>query len=96
MDDVVAHKLEFGMLQQFPDVHLSAGEKVVKTKHFMSLREQPLAEVRSQKSRTAGYEYSHFSPLMDQGNRVAVIWTKGTATAPAFLQEQGAAVCYES
>jgi hypothetical protein len=38
------------------DVVLASGEKIVKTEDFLSLGDQPVAEVRSEKTGAAGDE----------------------------------------
>jgi len=60
--DIVAHQLETWVLAQRDDVAAGAGEKVVDAQHLVAVGQQPLTEMRAQKSGAAGYEYSviHF------------------------------------
>src|SRR6185437_1791068 len=51
--DVMAQQLEGGIGQQVLDVVPGAGEEVVDTQHVAPLRQQPLAQVRSEESGTA-------------------------------------------
>ena len=56
--NVVTHQLEMRIVQQAQDVVLVAGEKVVDAKDVVSGRQQPFAEMRTQKTRSAGYHHS--------------------------------------
>ena len=40
--------------QKVPDIFHSAGNQVVEADHVVTFRQQPVAEVRTQKARTAG------------------------------------------
>ena len=54
MGDVVAHRLEMRVGQQVRDVVLAAGEIIVDAEHVVALGEQPLAQMRAEKTGAAG------------------------------------------
>ena len=52
----MANDLKPGMPDQVSDVFATAGEETVQTNDLVPLLDQPIAEVASQKSGSAGYE----------------------------------------
>jgi hypothetical protein len=54
----VAHQLETPVVEQMLDIAPCAGEEIVHAKHFRSVFQQTVAEVRTKKSRTSGHQYS--------------------------------------
>jgi hypothetical protein len=54
----VAHQLETPVVQQMLDVAPRTGEEIVHAKHFRPVFQQAVAEVRTEKSRTSGHQYS--------------------------------------
>src|SRR5262249_45187350 len=50
-------RLEIGGAQQMRDVVLAAGEIIVDTQHVVALRQQALAQMRTQEAGAAGHEY---------------------------------------
>src|SRR5690606_23181377 len=67
--DVVANELEIRVIQQVHDVRLVAREEVVGTQHLVSGLQQPVAQVASEESGTAGDQYtlSHQIPQLPLG-----------------------------
>ena len=53
---VVADEIEARMAEQVRDVRLAAGEQIVDAEHVVPLPDQPVAQMRTQKSRTTGDE----------------------------------------
>ena len=53
----MAHEFEVRIAQKVRDVVLGAGEEVVDAKHIVALGQQPFAQVRAQKPRTARDQY---------------------------------------
>ena len=51
---VVPHEIEIRPAQQVGDVRLLAGEEIVQADHVVTLLDQPLAQVRTEKPGTAG------------------------------------------
>ena len=41
------------------DVFAPSGKEVIETKNFMAVSEQTIAQMRANKSRASGYQYSH-------------------------------------
>ena len=62
LDDVVADELEIAVAEQMHDVGALAAEKIVEADDFVAVLEQPLAQMRAEKSRAAGYQYTHRCP----------------------------------
>ena len=56
MRDVVPHRLEMRNPKQPGDIVLAAGEVVVDAQHIVAAGHQPLAEMRAEKTGTAGDE----------------------------------------
>jgi hypothetical protein len=62
---IVADQFEIRLAEKMLYVLFSAGKKIIEAEHFIACCEQPLAEVRSEKSGASGYEYSHhFSSIV--------------------------------
>ena len=66
LDDVVADELEAGMALEMLDVGALAAEEVVQADDVVPVAQQPLAQMRSEKSRAARHQYSHVSPSVAQ------------------------------
>jgi hypothetical protein len=54
IDHIVPDDLKLGVAQQVRDVLLAAGEEVVQTEHFFAPGEQDFAQMRTDKTGTAG------------------------------------------
>ena len=59
--DVVQHELKIAVVPQVSDVGRGARDEVVHPHDAMSLREQPVAQVRPEESCGPGYEDAHAS-----------------------------------
>ena len=56
LTNVVAHELEAAMLQELVEIPPGASEQVINADDLVAILDEPLAEVRPEKARTAGYE----------------------------------------
>src|SRR5581483_12180829 len=66
LDHVVADDLEGGVALEMLDVGAFAAEKIVQADDLVPVAQQPLAQMRSQKSRAARHQCSHVgSPWME-------------------------------
>src|SRR5437773_10749173 len=59
--DVVQHELKIALVPQVSDVGRGAGDEVVHPHDAMTLPEQPVAQVRAEKTRGPRYEDAHAS-----------------------------------
>ena len=62
LDDVVADELEARMALEMLDIGALAAEEVVQADDVVPVAQQPLAQMRSEKSRAARHQCSHVSP----------------------------------
>ncbi len=56
---VMADAFEFGSAQEVAHVTLGAGEKIVEANHIMAAFQQPVTQMRPQKTRPACHQNSH-------------------------------------
>jgi hypothetical protein len=73
MDNVVTDQLKIGIIHEMSDIFLPTGKKIIQAEHLMPFGKQAFTQVRPQKSRAAGYEYSHCSPSINNRNTVCMI-----------------------
>jgi hypothetical protein len=59
IDDVVPYQLESGVIQEVRNVGLPSGEEIIEANDFMPLRQQPIAEMGTQKPGAAGDQDTH-------------------------------------
>ena len=56
--NVVAHELEPRMSEQLFDICFGPGEQVVDTQDIVTLRDEPIDQVRAEKASAPGYEHA--------------------------------------
>jgi hypothetical protein len=58
LGDIMAHKFKARLVMQVIDVSFSTSKQIVYTQHFVALFDQPVNQVRTQKTGTTCYENS--------------------------------------
>ena len=56
--DVVMRESEMRVGPKVPDILDSAGDQIVETNNVVTFSQEPVAEIRTQKARTAGFKVS--------------------------------------
>jgi hypothetical protein len=73
--NVMADKLKAGIWQKMIDILFGAAKKVVHTEHLRPGLKQPFTEMGTDKSRSAGYQYTflsvHVSPIALNGKIIS-------------------------
>lgn len=74
MNNVMPNQLEPRMIQKMCDILFSPREEIVEANHFITTFDQPIAQVASQKSSTAGDKYgAHDSPVCVETRIVTIL-----------------------
>src|SRR5205807_2038265 len=72
MGHVVAHRLEMRVAQQMGDVVFAAGEVIVDAQYVVAASEQPLAQMRAEKSGATGDQYPLWNRMHGSVLRVSL------------------------
>ena len=70
--DIVPDQLEIRLGQQMGHVALLAGEEIVQADDVVTLRNQPVAQMRTQKSRAAGHQNSFDGTHVGSSSQIAL------------------------
>src|SRR5437588_5924536 len=82
----MAQQLKAPVVEQVKDVRAPSGKEVVETDYFLTIGDQTIAQMRANKTRATGYQYSHLTSSLktcQRNNRAAEVHQNRALARPS-------------